>query len=160
MRLLREEVYANAQSVVATLGGGAHGHLGMVMPEEDYIKIARGGQRYIEPAPPVIPKYSNKSEERSRQRDEYEVSRKNYEEATALHNQLKAQLLQAIPTCYRAALSKRTIGYANVTPKELLSHMLKRYGKITPLALRENLKALEAPWDPDTTIDMCPMLQL
>ena len=37
---LRNELKANAQSVNTTLGGGAHGHLGLVIPANIYKTIA------------------------------------------------------------------------------------------------------------------------
>jgi hypothetical protein len=153
VRRLREELYANAQSVVTTLGGGRHGHLGMIMPAADYTKLSNGGAEYIFPTEPPIPTYSKKEKKNRQQSTLFDMAMDTYKEASALHNQLKAQLLQAIPTCYRAVLAQRTIGYANVTPQAILAHMLKRYGKITPQDLTKNIKALEAPWDPDTTID-------
>ena len=37
---LRNELKANAQSVSTTLGGGANGHLGLVLSEQAYEQIA------------------------------------------------------------------------------------------------------------------------
>ena len=39
---LRNELKANAQSVATTLGGGANGHLGLVLSAEAYDQIAPG----------------------------------------------------------------------------------------------------------------------
>lgn len=57
VRILRDELYANLQSVESTLGGGDHGHLGMIMPEQEYIQIATNGTPYVFPAQPEVPVY-------------------------------------------------------------------------------------------------------
>eukprot|EP00957_Ditylum_brightwellii_P081235 6179592-Ditylum_brightwellii.AAC.1 len=36
---LRNETQANAQAVSTTLGGGRHGHLGLVMTPQDYVHV-------------------------------------------------------------------------------------------------------------------------
>ena len=50
---LRNELKANEQSVETTLGGGAHGHLGLVVPPAIYITIAPDTP-YIKPRQPTI----------------------------------------------------------------------------------------------------------
>ena len=40
VNLLRREVFANARAVPALQGGGAHRHLGSVMPAADYLALA------------------------------------------------------------------------------------------------------------------------
>ena len=49
---LRNEVKANAQAVHSTLGGGEHGHLGLVCSPQTYATLVPGNTPYIKPANP------------------------------------------------------------------------------------------------------------
>jgi hypothetical protein len=54
--VLSWEIKANAKSVHTTLGGAAHGHLGMVLSPAQYALVsATPYQRVLFPAPLVIP---------------------------------------------------------------------------------------------------------
>ena len=45
-------------------------------------------------------------------------------------------------------------GYLSVTTKEMLEHLLKRYGKISPVDLEKNKAKLQEPIDPYLPIDV------
>jgi hypothetical protein len=53
VRQLRKEVYANAQAVDTSLGGGQFGHLGLVMPDDEYATVFH----ISKPAQPKRPNY-------------------------------------------------------------------------------------------------------
>ncbi len=50
---LRNKLKANAQSVDSNLGGGAHGHLGLVVPASVYNNIALDTP-YVKPRQPTL----------------------------------------------------------------------------------------------------------
>ena len=50
MKKLRKMIKTNASSVVLDLGGGSHGHLGLVIPKSEYTKIC--GTVYKKPQYP------------------------------------------------------------------------------------------------------------
>jgi hypothetical protein len=153
VRKLRQEIYTNAQNVTSSLGGGHHGHLGMVMPTAEYRLISHGGAAYVFPDKPEIPFYSGSSRStRDRQHAQYRLDFKEYDEARALRSQLKGLLIQAIPVSYREVLEDPNLGYANVTPQHIIQHLIDNYGGITVQDLDHNLEQLLTPWDPDTTI--------
>ena len=52
IKLLRKELYANSLIVPSTRGGGANGHLGLVMPLGTY--FIRAGEPYLEPDAPGL----------------------------------------------------------------------------------------------------------
>ena len=53
---LKQELYANAMSQNSPNGGGQHGFLRLVLPNEEYILISNGNIPYITPvAPPINP---------------------------------------------------------------------------------------------------------
>jgi hypothetical protein len=51
---LRRELYANAEIVNTTLGGGAHGHLGLLMPPDEYQALS-ATPYFVPDAPPPEP---------------------------------------------------------------------------------------------------------
>ena len=57
IRILRKELYANVSSIPSELGGGDHGHLGMLMPTAEYTLISTGGAPYVMPLRPPVPHY-------------------------------------------------------------------------------------------------------
>ena len=151
-RQLRREVYANARSSPTDLGGGDHGHLGLVMPDAEYTAISTGGVPYIQPDRPAVPAYSNVVGTRERQKTKYQQDLEEYRDSRNIHNLLKAQLMVAIPETYREVLADTDIGYSEVTAMELLEHIIGTYGTITTLDLEINLQQLHTPWAPDTPI--------
>jgi hypothetical protein len=58
IRNLHRELYTNARRNQTYLGGGRHGHLGLLMPDHDYILISHTGESYAIPERPDIPGYT------------------------------------------------------------------------------------------------------
>jgi hypothetical protein len=154
IRRLQKQLYDNAQAVNSDLGGGRHGHLGMLMPREEYIRISHNNEEYNLPEKPAPPNYAEANQVAIAElKDGYASAKENYKEAQALYNLLKAQLIQAVPEIYISILADPTLGYANVSPQNMLTHLVTRYAKITAKELQANLEHLQAPWDPDTPLD-------
>jgi hypothetical protein len=104
IRLLRTELYANVCSVRSTLGGGNHGHLGMLMPNDEYVLISNGGTPYIAPAdPPQVPVFAGAAAVVAIMQENYHQDVRKYEEYQDLSNHIKAMMLQAIPKAYTGA---------------------------------------------------------
>jgi hypothetical protein len=153
IRTLCQELYANAQSVESKLGGGGHGHLGMLMPGPEYITYSINGTPYVPPDKPPVPVYAGTATQREQQRENHRAATEEYDEARFLAHQLRQQLLQAVPRIYIAELANSRVGFANVTPTAILTHLVANYGTITPAELEENLARIKTPWNPDTPIE-------
>ena len=54
---MRREETANLYSIPSSQGGGAHGHVGIFMPDDDYLLIA-GKNFEPPPAPPAAPPHA------------------------------------------------------------------------------------------------------
>jgi hypothetical protein len=124
VRILRDEAYANLQSVESTLGGGDHGHLGMIMPDAEYILIATNGTPYVFPAEPVVPIYAGTAANRDQQRENYRAAMKKFEEAKKLQNKIKKLIIQAVPDVYLATLRQPRGRYATTHPRDMLLHIM------------------------------------
>jgi hypothetical protein len=152
VRLLRKEVYANLLSVRSALGGGGHGHLGMVMPQAEYVAMAVGNAPYVHPIPPVPPNYAGAAAVIAQLQSDYAHQKERYEEYVELAAQIKAQLLQAVPILYLQQLNHAQVGFANATPRAIIDHLLATFGEITERDLDKNMAELRAPWNPDVPI--------
>lgn len=150
VHLLRQELYANSRAIF--MDGGQHGHLGLVMPVADFTTLT--GAAYIAPVYPDVPDYHLQPDVATRQ--EWEASYKQHmidaNVAKALSNHLVQIIIQAVPTTYLAILADAVHGYAEVTPQQMLAHLMDTFGTIEPEDLEENLDRLRAPWNPSTSI--------
>jgi hypothetical protein len=85
------EVYANAGAVRTDLGGGQQGHLGLVMPEAEYLALP-GTEPYAFPEQlPDIPRHTEDAAERDQWTKLYEHENSQYSDAQGLNLLLKAQ---------------------------------------------------------------------
>ena len=56
LTLLRKELAAIARGVSTSYGGGRHGHLGLIIPQPDYIQVSHGAAEFnIPPHPGTYP---------------------------------------------------------------------------------------------------------
>jgi hypothetical protein len=132
-RLLRFEVYTNAADIESHLGGGAHGHMGLVMPAAEYLTMT--GVAYVPPVKPPVPNFIGTAAAQKRQGLLYDEAVTEYEEARALSTVLRRQILQAVPADFLEAIKDPVTGFTNVTPRQLVAHMIDTYGAITSDAL-------------------------
>jgi hypothetical protein len=153
VRLLCREIYANAQSVDSTLGGGEHGHLGALMPGDEYMVIA-DGEEYISPDKPEVPTLTGNQVNRETQQRDYILEQAAFQEQRQLMKQLKKLLMDAIPAFYIKSLSHSTMGFGMVDPGQILSYLIDKFGTITAQDLKANMAQLKAPWNPDTQIEI------
>jgi hypothetical protein len=127
--------------------------MGMVMPPAEYLLTA--GVPYVEPPiPPNNPVYAGTAAAVALQRDQHERLLRQYEKFQALRSKIRAMLLQAVPKDYTSELlDARPAGYANLTPREIMDHLMENYGTISPLDLAANRKQLARPWNPSHSIE-------
>jgi hypothetical protein len=71
-----------------------------------------------------------------------------------LNNALKAQLLTAVNDIYVAQLSDATMGYTNVTVRQLLAHSKSTYGVIPFTQLGNNFAQLDIEFNPDEPLEV------
>jgi hypothetical protein len=67
-------------------------------------------------------------------------------------NALRQQILCAVDNKYLIALEHPDLGYT-VNPREMLMHLRRTYGDITPLEIEMNRATLSTPWNPDDDIE-------
>ena len=151
VRLLQQEVHANAASVGTTLGGGNHDHLGLVMPNVQCAALgAASTPAFIRPPRPPLPAHHGAAGVVATARENHDNSLHIHVTCNNVDNKLKQLIINAVDPIYIKVLSNQLLGYTNVTAAQLLSHIVNTCGEITQDDLAENVNKLEAPWDPAT----------
>ena len=154
VRQLRKELIQCAMSVPTTLGGGAHGHLGLILPAAQYTALPGNPvafQRPQQPAPFHIG--GGTAAVVATQAAAHQRSVQEFTLCNKVDLSLKAMLLKAVPRIYLAVIADPTYEFANVTTAQMLAHIEANYGTINEDDLAANLENCEAAWDPNTPIE-------
>jgi hypothetical protein len=153
--ILKRQLYANAMENECTLGCGTLGYLGIIMPTTDYRDKQRTlapntpFQPFIKPVPTEPP-----DDDSTTAGEEFKDNMRKIRDFNAMESRLKQQLLAAIENTYITALEDAEVGFAMVTSKQILQHVITEYGIITLDELAENLEKLNEPWDSTKPICM------
>jgi hypothetical protein len=154
LKVIRRLLNTNAMSVASYEGGGRHGHLGIIMTNEEYFAIA------VDVFPvPNNPGPSAAVVAGMTAAVIVETTRL-HKEATQVyctyHNidqAIKKLIIKSFDDAYLNVLSDEIVYYANCTSLQLLTHLLTYYAMITPTELTQNYERLNAPYDPNQPIE-------
>jgi len=152
---LRRELYANARNVCSPDADGNQGHLGVIMPEADY--QARGGvaAAYTTPNhpgnPPNVAGLTSPQVHARLMTYNHRINV--YDVHITVRNDLRRMILEAVDEQYLKPLEDANMGYADVAPATMLSHLFTNYGTITQDDIEANRKKLSDTWNPETPIE-------
>ena len=141
---LQNEVKTNAMTVHTTLGGGQHGHLGLVLSPTDYAAIPNT-QPYVRPAYPGalnIPNAATQYQIAILRDTHYEEMRL-FNEVTAVERTLLQQIVATVEPSYLKALRDSDTQRLEKTISEVLSYLLDTYGDVTIEELSQLQRRLE-----------------
>ena len=151
---MHKELMVNSQTVHSDLGGGTHGHLGLVLSPGRYALISNAA--YNRPAHPgqlVIPAGTTLHLART-MRDQHTERLRIFREVTSVENALKQQIVGAVEPQYLQALRDPTTSRLNGTIPEIMKHLFLVYGRVTPQLLYEQeQKVQQMVYDPQHPID-------
>jgi hypothetical protein len=134
LRNILTELKANASSVPSTLGGGQHGHLGLLLSDARYTALPHA-IAWITPgnpgafAPPPAPATGPQIEAA---KDVWRELKRTFETSQASEKALIAQIVESIDSIYLRALLNRATGQYSTSIRALLLHLFTTYGQITP----------------------------
>lgn len=154
--MLKRQIYANAMENHCTLGCGVLGYLGLIMPLDDY----RIKQIAVTPGPfrpfikPVATAPNDDDDDSTITTEEYKEELRKIRDYNAMESKLKQQLLAAIEPTFITALEDAEVGFAMVTSKQILQHIITEYGIITLDELAANVETLNEPWNSEQPIRM------
>jgi formylmethanofuran dehydrogenase subunit A len=132
---------ANAISIPSMAGGGAHGHLDIIMTQVEYATIS--ASPWVEPfnpnAVPIIPPGTNTVDAAQLARMHAEC-RRIYTNRINVEQALKKLILEAYDNMYTSQLEYYLLQYANRSALEILMHLKQTYGFINPTQLAEKIQ--------------------
>jgi hypothetical protein len=127
------ELKANASSVPSTLGGGQHGHLGLILSEVRYNALPHTAP-WVTPGNPsvFIPPAAGTAAQIEAAKDVWHELKRTFETCQATEKALIAQIVASIDPIYLRAMLNRATGQYSTSIRALLLHLFTTYGKITP----------------------------
>jgi hypothetical protein len=135
----------NAISIPSMAGGGAHGHLGIIMNQVEYASIS--SSPWVEPfnpnAIPIIPPGTNYVDAVQLTRMHAECCRI-YTNRINVEQSLNKLILESYDNMYTSQLEDYLLQYANHSALDILMHLKQTYGFINPTQL-ENYNKMTAP---------------
>jgi hypothetical protein len=154
LKVIRRLLNTNAMIVASYEGGGCHGHLGIIMTNEEYFAIAV--DLFPVPANPgpsaaiVAGMMAAIIAETTQLHLEATQVYRTYHN---VEKKIKKLIKESFNDAYLNALSEKIVGYANCTSLQLLTHLLTYYAMIAPTELTQNYERLNTPYDPNQPIE-------
>jgi hypothetical protein len=154
LKVIRRLLKPNAMSVASYVGGGRHGHLGIIMTNDEYFAIAV--DVFPVPANPgpsaavVVGMTAAVITETTRLHREATQVYRTYHN---VDRAIKKLIIESFDDTYIDAISDEIVGYANCRSLQLLTHLLTYYAMIAPTELTQNYKPLNTPYDPNQPIE-------
>ena len=144
LRTVLNELKANAQTVHSTLGGGAHGYLGLVLSPNQYALVsAQVFVRPAFPAPLAIPLNATihmTTTLQQQHRDNVRIFR----ECQAVEAALRQQLVQAVDRIYLEVLRDPHTNAINLPLRGIIQHLMDAYGNVTAQQLADETDKIQS----------------
>jgi hypothetical protein len=146
--------------VTSDRGGGDHGHLVLVMTDDEYLTLT--DEEFIAPVHPGPHPEPGATQpiinENNRLHAAAILEHKIYKDTKTI---LKTALLKAVPHTYIQELQDRKLGFATTTTKQLLHHLDTNYGTVSFNDLTRNLENMKKAWNGEPPIeDLWTQIQL
>ena len=124
------------------MGGGAHGHLGLVLPADEYALVSPVPYAFpVHPGALHIPA-GTAQHEAIRLRDEHKERIRVYREALGVQQALLKQIVAAVDEEYLKELRNEHTNAITLTIPEILSHLTTTYGQVDSSDLRKQEEQL------------------
>ena len=150
-----KQVFTNARAIHCHQHGGHYGHLGLIMPDTPYQALTHVNNAWADTAIPTLPTFAA-TDDAVNIANRMKTYRQSLARATTqnqVESDLKAQMLVAVALEYLNALEDETLGFANVTAREIYAHLMNNYGVVKAKDIEANRTRLSEPWTPDHTIE-------
>jgi hypothetical protein len=153
LKVIRRLLNTNAMSVASYKGGGRHGHLGIIMTNEEYFAIAVDVFPIPNnPGPSSAVVASMTAAVIAEPTRLHQEATKVYRTYHNVDQAIKRLIIESFDDAYLNALSDKIVGYANCTSLQLLTHLLTYYTIIAPTELTQSYESLNTPYDPNQLI--------
>jgi hypothetical protein len=140
---IRKLLHANARAIDTHLGGGALGHLGLIVSNTAYAIIAPTGENgpmiWTNPTAPgqaTAVLDQGTAAQLSAVRHSWEESVLTYLPFNTVKQSLKKKIITVFEPMYLDILNDDMVGFANMTVRKMLDHLFLAYGNITAVDLK------------------------
>ena len=144
---LEDELTAIASSFHSELGGGLHGHAGLIKSDADYDLIAPGTPFVFPSNPGVYPAGAMTTAQRPQREAEHKALIVQFQTCIGASKGLKDLILKSVEEDYLLELRSVGIGYLNVTPLQMLTHLCNRWGTMDYIDITALLAECDTPWN-------------
>jgi hypothetical protein len=150
---------ASSRAIDTHLGGGALGHLGIIISDASYSQIAPTTNKeptlwVTPPAPGQEPAATDGTAAQiSAARHNWEEDVQTYRTCTSVQQALKKQISSVFEPMYWDILSDNMVGYVNISARDMLDHLFETYGNITAVDLEINFEHMRRAWDPQQPVE-------
>ena len=141
---LQNEVKTNAMTVHATLGGGNHGHLGLVLSPAEYAQIPNTAP-YVRPAHPGAFNIAINATQFQiiQTRETHHENLRRFNESNAVERTLLQQIVAAIEPRFLTALRDDNTQRIERTIPEVFQYLFDTYGDVTIEELKQMRHRME-----------------
>ena len=145
-----KELIAIAASIPTTLGGGNHGHVGLIVDATKYLMMAESAF-VIPPNPGIYPAglaANAVAGTRARVEAEHKEEVAQYEILKGIEQALKDIIFEVVENDYLMEIEDDTLGFLNQTPRQMINQHLKARGGALDFADTKTLLAeRDTEWD-------------
>ena len=146
---LKKELTKIAGSVPTAIGGGKHGHAGLIIEESKYITVSNGGVTFNIPAHPGM--YPETVSDDVKVRASEEAKHKGlileHEVCAGVEQVMKDFIVEAVDEEWLSEIEDEVMGFANTTTIDMLKHLESRGGAMDYIDTKEIKKERDDPWD-------------
>ena len=147
---LEKEIIAILANIPTTLGGGNHGHVGVIMNPTEYNTMT-GGIDFVNPANPGIYPAGLAANAAAGTRAREEAIHKEliaqFETFEGVRLGTKDLILEAVDNEYLSEIEHDTLGFLNQTPRQMIDHLLSRGGTLDFADTKELLAERDGEWN-------------
>ena len=147
---LEKEIISILANIPTTLGGGNHGHVGVIMEPTDYSTMT-GGIAFVNPANPgIYPTglaLNAAAGTRAREEAIHKELIAQFETLEGVKLGTKDLILEAVDNEYLSEIEHDTLGYLNQTPRQMIEHLLTRGGALDFADTKDLLAERDGEWN-------------
>ena len=121
-------------SLSTTSGGGAHGHIGLIMTPA--LNLTLTATPFIIPLDPgILPQFPARTTTTEREQiiRQHKEDCRIFDNNTSMDDALKGQSIDTIEDTYRCEVRHKYTGYLGISNRDLLDHLIDRCAKSQPL---------------------------
>jgi hypothetical protein len=148
--ILEEELIAILANIPTTLGGGNHGHAGIIIEPARYF-LMTGGVAFVNPANPgtypVNVPANAAAGVQARAEAEHKEFEKEYKTLQGVVQATKDIILEAVNHEYLLEIEDKILGFLNQTPNDMLTHLWNHRGALDFADTKTLLAERDSKWD-------------